>query len=215
MNKLILALTATTAIIAVSPIQAQYSDRGYNGSNEISQRIDRLESRLQAGISSGAIDRDESRSIYRQIRDLNRLERQYKIDGLSESERQDLQQRIRDTRDQLRAADGARLAEGSDDEYYDRYASRNASSEYREVGQLCGIRSGLSGFFGSLFGSEECLTVGDRAPANLAAVPQQYRDQFRDSSRYHHRYLNGNVVQIDSRSGEITRIFDVYQSASR
>lgn len=217
MNKVVLALMGTASIIIATPSSAQNADENYTGAAGMSHRIDQLESRLQAGIAAGTIDRTEARSLRRQIRDLDRLERRYSADGLTNDERRTLQQRIRATREQLRIADGgsSRYSAESDDEYYDRYAQRSTSATYREVNQVCGTSTGLSGIFGSLLRGGDCLSVGDRAPSGLGTLPTQYREQFRDNSDHYHRYVNGNVVEIDGRTGVVSRIFDLYQNASR
>ena len=81
---------------------------------------------------------------------------------------------------------------------------------YEEVSQVCGGRSsGLGSVLGAILGQDNCLNVGERVSGNLPGVPTQYQGQFRDGGGYYHRYLNGNVVQIDTRTNTVVRIFDV------
>jgi hypothetical protein len=218
MKRLLLALAAGTAIMAAAPAVAQYtygtSDYAPNSAN-ITHRIAQLDARLQAGISAGTIDSTEARSLRRQIRHLSRLERAYSRDGLTPAERQELRQQIRYTRDQMRLADGGsgRYANWNDDDYYGRdgYTS-GAGSQFRsppQVSHVCAQRSGMGGLFGSIFGNDNCLRVGERAAYGLSTVPSQYRAEFPDGPGYYHRYLDGYLVQIDSRSGVVTRIYDV------
>lgn len=218
MKRLLFALTAGTAIMAAAPATAQYAyetDDDAVASASISNRIDQLDARLQAGINAGTIDSVEARSLRRQMRQLNRLEWMYSRDGLTLAERQELRRQIRYTRDQMRLADGGRgrYASWDDDDYYDRYGyTSGAGSQFRgypQVSQVCAQRSGMRGLFGSIFGSDNCLRVGERASYGLSSVPSQYRAEFPDGPGYYHRYLDGYLVQVDSRSGVVTRIYDV------
>jgi hypothetical protein len=122
MTKLIFSLAAASAITAAAPAAAQYgaqqngygSQNGYGyqgnvnagGAMGVQNRIAQLDSRFQAGVDSGLISRVEAQNLRPQLRQLRQLERQYSVNGLSQQERQDLQQRIRYVRQQLRAADG-------------------------------------------------------------------------------------------------------------
>lgn len=78
---------------------------------------------------------------------------------------------------------------------------------------MCGAsRGGLLGtIIGTVTGSgnNNCLRVGQRASANLGYVPPQYQNQFRDGGGFVYRYVEGNVVQIDARTGVVARIWDV------
>jgi hypothetical protein len=182
-------------------------------------RIDSLQTRLQAGIQSGSITRAEAQQLRPQLRQLRDLERQYSMNGLTQTEQRDLQQRIRTIRQQLRVADN---------NDYDRYEQRDLWSEYdgngyrngqqayrgvgggyEEVGQVCASRGVIGNLIGSLVGGNNCLQVGQRATGNLSYVPPEYRGQFRDGGGYTYRWVDGNVVQIDARTGVVARIWDV------
>ena len=99
MNKILFALTATTALAAGAPAAAQYA-RG-----NVDARVDQLQTQLQAGVRSGAISRAEAMPLRDQLRQLNRLERQYSSGGLSGRERADLQRRTNSLRQQMRVAE--------------------------------------------------------------------------------------------------------------
>lgn len=110
MKKLLLSMAAVGALAAAAPAVAQ---TGYYGTNVnsgvgISNQIAQLDARLQAGISAGLIDRSEARELRMDLRDLRRLERQYSYNGLTQAERQDLRQRIRSLRQDIRIADNGR-----------------------------------------------------------------------------------------------------------
>ena len=197
----------------------------------IESRILQLDQRFQAGLQAGLIDRTEARNIRPQLRQLRQLERQYSLNGITPQERQDLQLRIRSVRQQLRVADGGAggryAAWDRDDGYqygynqpygtnqgynqgYGQQGYYGQGGPYEEVRQVCAGRSGLGGVLGALLGGgDNCLSVGERVSGSLQAVPYQYQGQFRDGSGYYHRYVNGNVVQIDARTGTVVRIYDV------
>jgi hypothetical protein len=103
MKKFLFAMASVGALAAAAPSVAQnVNSRGGMG---ISNQIAQLDTRLQAGISSGEITRQEARTLRMQLNQLSRLERQYSLNGLTQSERTDLRQRIRTLRQELRTAD--------------------------------------------------------------------------------------------------------------
>ena len=131
MKKIILGMAAISALAVAAPAAAQYQNDGYRnggyqmgGAASLHGRIGQLQARLDAGVRSGAISRDEARHLDRQIRDLVRLERQFSRDGLSGRERSELQHRINEVRQQLRRADGGRDSWGRDRDDDDRYGNR-------------------------------------------------------------------------------------------
>lgn len=252
MKKLLISLTAASAIAAAAPAAAQYGSQPYgsqpygaqanvnaNVQLNLRNRIAQLGQRLEAGITAGTIDRNEARSLRQQVRQLQRVESQYARGGLTQRERQDLQQRIRAVRQQLRVADGGnpnRYADWDNDNFgYDQgygnqgynqgygnqgynqgygnqgYGQGYGQGRYREVGEVCGQRAGLGAVLGAILGADNCLRVGERvtSTAGLSGLPGQLSDQFRDRSGYTYRYLEGNVVEIDTRTSVVTRIYNV------
>jgi hypothetical protein len=127
MNRIIFtALTATSALAAIAaaaPASAQSGGNGYggNGYGNVEVRADQLQMRLQAGVQSGAITREEAMPLRMQLRELTRLETLYARDGISGRERADLQQRIASLRQ------GIRMAERTGG---DRYGNRDVDSRY-------------------------------------------------------------------------------------
>jgi opacity protein-like surface antigen len=231
MKKLLLAVTAVSGLAVAAPAAAQqYSNMNAGGGVGINNRILQLDSRLRAGVQAGVIDQTEARDLRQQLRSLRDLEARYSANGLTQQERSTLQQRIRSIRQQMRLADGGRFDRDTryswDDRYDEGYANNGYRNEtyrndgygqggpYDEVRQVCGTSSGgggIAGVIGSILGSgrDNCLTIGERVPSNLGAVPYELRDQFRDGYGYYHRYVNGNVIQIDSRTNTVARIYDV------
>lgn len=189
MNKLMIALGATAALAVAAPAAAQTGyNNGYNSNVNVNagvnlqNRIAQLDTRLQAGIQAGTITSTEARSLRQQVRSLRQLERQYSRDGLTQAERQDLQQRLRATRQQFRLADnGGNGMWNDNDEYaygqapygqsgygqsqYGQSAYGRApygqqqvytgqGGPYEEVTESCPVNSGgtLGRIVGSLFG---------------------------------------------------------------
>lgn len=87
----------------------------------------------------------------------------------------------------------------------------NGSSRYRQVNEVCRSRGTLGGILGAVFGTDNCLRVGERVTtaSSLSALPNQLRDEFRDSDYYTYRYVDGNVVEIDNRNSVVARIYVV------
>ncbi|MEA2999761.1 MAG: hypothetical protein QOK17_1594 [Sphingomonadales bacterium] len=244
MKKLLFAMSAVGALAVAAPAAAQYgyqtgyNDRtaGYadvNGNAGIDSRIAQLEARLNADISAGAISRSDERRLRAQIAGLRRLEWQYSRNGLSASERVDLQQRLRSVRDQFRMADrgygDARYGwndrgdtrYGNNDAYYDDrdpnrangYGNtyRGQGGPYEPVDTYCQSRGGVAGVLDTLVGRDNCTTlrVGDRAAANLYGVPVEYQDRYRDGYGYYYRSDGRAIYQIDTRTNTVLRVYDM------
>jgi hypothetical protein len=219
MKKLLILAAAGAAAIA-APAAAQNSNNGYGwgtqsnvnaqASVNLQNRIAQLETRLQAGIQSGAISRSEATMLRRDIRTLTRLERQYSRNGLTQAERQDLQQRIRAVRQQFRMADGGMNGQWADNEADDGYYGQGGA--YEEV-TSCGRSGGgliggvLGGILGNRGGGDECIEPGERAPSGLGAVPYELRNQFRDGNGIIYRTDGRNVYQIDVRTNTVLRVY--------
>jgi hypothetical protein len=115
MKKILIALAATSALVAAMPAAAQ----GAGGNLQL--RVGQLQTQLQTGVQSGAITRSEAVPLRQQLRQLTRLERQYAQGGISGQERADLQHRINNLRQGIRMA--ARTGDSRydrDDDRYDR-----------------------------------------------------------------------------------------------
>ena len=128
MKKILLALSATTALAAGAPAAAQYA-----GGN-LDARVDQLQTQLQVGVRSGAISRDEAMPLRDQLRLIERLERQYRPGGISGRERADLQRRTNALRQQIRMAertDAGRDRYGHDDSDDGRWGGRDRDGDGR------------------------------------------------------------------------------------
>ncbi|HWT12760.1 MAG TPA: hypothetical protein VN231_08415 [Allosphingosinicella sp.] len=223
MNKLLLAMTA---LAAAAPAAAQYPyqanrDFDVRGGAALSQRIAELESRYEAGVQQGLIDRGERRMLRRQLVDLRQLERQYAYNGFTAQERDDLRQRIRSARQQLRVADNGRFdrdrryGSWDEDDRDTRYGRWDDDQRYHGQGgpyeaETCERRGGIAGLFQSLIGDDDddCgLRVGQRVSGNLYGVPYAYRNQFRDGNGVYYRWDGRTVYQIDARSHTVVRAY--------
>src|SRR3712207_6593707 len=107
MRKIFLATSAIAALAIAAPGWAQYRTQGYQYPNQGSgyqnqgyrgdnfdARLERLEARLRAGVDRGAIGRDAGWRLSGDIDALEDLYNRYRRDGLSDWEREDLQQRL-------------------------------------------------------------------------------------------------------------------------
>ena len=215
MKKLLTIMAAGSALAIAAPVAAQQYQPQYQGQYQnranvnagmgISNRIAQLQTRLQTGIQQGLISRQEAQSLRPQIRQLVQLERQYSRDGLTQQERQDLQQRLRSVRQQLRTADGGangRYAQWENDNY-------GQGGPYEEV-QTCESRGGLGGVIGSIFGgnNSNCgLQVGQRVSGNLGSVPYEYRNQYRDGNGVYYRSDGRAIYQVDARTNTVVQVY--------
>ena len=115
MKKVLLSVVAVTAMATALPALAQpygnaYGhpsnrgyDQGYRGFTPMSQRVDRLNERIQRGVMSGQLTRGEARRLQSRLYQLVRMERHFLRDGrLSQWERAELDQRFEVLRSQIR-----------------------------------------------------------------------------------------------------------------
>jgi hypothetical protein len=189
MKRVLLSMAALSALAAGVPAAAQYQNPTYPspyppqngayqtnayGNANMTARIAQLDARLQAGIQSGDISRREAAPLRQQLAQLRDLERRYNRNGLTGQERSDLQQRLRNLRQQIRYADGG--ARGRYDSY-DRDAYGQYDNGYGQNGQ---------------YGSNE------RIDANNDGWDD--RDQDRDG-RWDDDYANGQYQQPAQRGG--------------
>lgn len=253
MNKLILGIVALPVLAIAAPAaaqyypnnQTQYNNQGqYNnqyvnqGNVNISARIDQLRVRLQSGVQNGSITRGEAVPIRQQIRQLNQLERQYAVNGLSGRERADLQQRVRMVRQQLRVADnganGRYTQWDAEDGYNQGYQQQGYGQSYNQGYQQQGYgqsynqgyqqqgygqgynqgyaqpvqQGGIAGIVSRVLGGGG-LQVGQRATGNLYGVPYQYQGQYRDGNGVYYRSDGRRIYQIDARTQTVVRIFSM------
>jgi len=230
MKKTFLAMTALAGLASAMPAAAQYQgrypsqyDQGryssqYGQDVSFDARIDALQTRLDAGLRAGTITRREAWPLRRQLDDLRRLEVRYSQNGFTRFERDDLQQRLRGFRQDLRVADNGgwdrndRMAwddtgYGRTDNGYGRtdngYYGRGGP--YEEV--VCERRGGVGGFIDTLTGSQNCYAVGDRVGNGLYAVPYDYQSRYRDGGGVYYRSDGRSIYEIDARTNLVIRAY--------
>lgn len=103
MKKLLLTLAAIPAATMAVEASAQTYVNG-NANVTIQSQIGQLQAQLNSGIQAGAIDATEARRLRQEIRQLNRLQRQYAAGGLTSQEWNVLQQRVGYLNQQLQVA---------------------------------------------------------------------------------------------------------------
>lgn len=198
----------------IRDIERQYSQDGLTRTErqDLRTRVRNLRERLRYAQGTGAGETQYGQS---QWIDRNRDgfdDRDYDRDGRWDDDvntrRYGSADRIDRNRDGFDDRDFDRDGRWDDDAGYG--SAYGQGGPYEEVSQVCGSRQGgVAGVIGAILGSDNCLRVGERVTGNLGAIPFQYQGEFRDGSGYYHRYLDGNVVQIDARTGTVARIYDV------
>jgi hypothetical protein len=221
MNRILLSMAAMGAIAVAAPAASQtWSNANAGGTMSISNRIAQLDARLSAGISSGDISRTEARTLRMQVRELRNLERRYSYNGLTQTERRDLQQRLRSLRSDIRTADNGRYDRDTrfgswNDPYYNNGAYTGQGGPYEQpYDTYCdtGSRGGIGGLIEGVLGgrNDNCsLRVGGRATSSLYSVPSQYRYRFRDGNGVYYRSDGRNIYQIDARTQTVLRVYDM------
>lgn len=228
--KTLLVSLAVSAAAITSPAAAQYPSDGYQNRGDnyrddgraganMAPRIEQMRLRIQAGVRSGAISRREAVSLRANLRSLTQLERQYSRSGLTNSERQELQTRLRALRQDVRRADGGANSRYDDwdrqnDRDDDRYDDRSYGTDGRwdeddrdDDDRQASQRGGIGGLIDNVLGRNEAtLQVGQRAPSNLYGVPYEYRDRYRDTSQSYYRSDGRQIYQIDARTQAVVRI---------
>jgi hypothetical protein len=147
MKKILVSMIALSAVSIGTPGVAQYQNgsspnrngnyqnqNGFNAGGDVSARISRLQARIQEGVQSGAISRQDAGPLRAQARQLAQLERRYSANGFNGQERADLQQRIRTLRQQVRVADGGRQR-GYDQDDRDDYGQNGRTDRSNREGQ--------------------------------------------------------------------------------
>lgn len=214
MKTILFGLAACSALAAAAPAAAQYRsapdyrtgdayesdyDDDYRSGAGFADRIARLRARVDSGYQARRISRDEAAGLRTQLYRLGELERRYARNGLSEWERQDLQQRIRSVRQDLRSAEGAdyddrggRDGRWDDDDRWD--DDRNGRWDDNDRWDDDDDRYGGG------------LRVGQRAGGTLYGLPLQYRTRYRDGAGVYYRYNDGMIYRIDARSHIVLQV---------
>ena len=231
MRKLLLAMTAVSALAIAAPAAAQFerefevrTDAQFNA--RMDARIDMIFERLDAGIDTGAINRTELRDLHQDLRSLMRIHRDYAFNGLTQRERADLVQRLRALREDVRMADNSRSNRrlgGYEDDWWDDdddrvgrggpYDADGDGWDDRDCDRDGDVdsggcdtrRGGLGGFIDAIL-NQGGLRVGQRVTGELYPVPYEYRARYRDGSGFYYRSDGRRIYQIDARTNVVTRV---------
>ncbi|MDB5691555.1 MAG: hypothetical protein JWO81_618 [Alphaproteobacteria bacterium] len=109
MTRMMMTMAALGALAAASPAAAQWA--GGNAD------IQGLRAEIDAGVSRGDIASQDAYALRSQLRGLIDLQQRYASDGLSRSERNDLQQRAQGLRNEIADAEGSASGYGRGDRY--------------------------------------------------------------------------------------------------
>lgn len=233
MNKILVTMAALSALSIGMPAAAQYSGprsgsqaNAYSNGN-ISARIQQLHARFDAGVRNGSISRREAAPLRQQLRQLTQIERRYSMNGVTGRERADLQQRMRSVRQQIRTADGGNQARWDRYDREDGYGRWDRSDREDGYGREYGgtddhdygrdgnwddnryqqpASTGLGGVVAAILGTGG-LQVGQQAPASLYGVPEEYRNQYRDSRDVYYRSDGRQIYGIDARTRTVARVY--------
>lgn len=102
MKKLIVSLAAVATVAGIAAPAAAQGYRQNDGWQNINQRQDRIERRIDRGVRQGDLTRREAIRLHEDFRQIARLEARYRVNGLSNWERADLDRRFDRLEAQLR-----------------------------------------------------------------------------------------------------------------
>jgi hypothetical protein len=211
----------TAALLAAAPAAAQ----PWQGMRSQSAT---LQIQLDAGVRNGSISQRELPQLRESLRQLAMRERQFSPGGISGRENAVLQQEGNALRQQIefassrrgngngryesdqRAGWEARYDREHRTAWEERYMrDRSAAWEDREGRD---DRYGANSRFevssrGDRFAGD--VRVGQRASRRMVALPDQYRDEYRDSDEVYYRYDSDRIYEIDRSNGLILRLFDL------
>jgi hypothetical protein len=217
MTKQLLALLAASTAAVAAPALSQTAE------TNLSARVAELQTQIQTGVRSGQITRGEAQPLRQQYRLLRDTELQYRANGYTFAERQQLQMRIRDLRSQIRYATrndltrygAAQWIDVNRDGWDDRDTNRDGiidavATAGTRVPIQCDARTGgVAGFLDSILGRNACSRLGRPAPANLMAVPSTHQAVYRDNYAVYFRSDGRVIYQIDARTNIVTAIYSL------
>ena len=174
MKKLLLIAAAAGALAATAPAASAQSWVSIN------QRQANLDQRIDAGVRDGSLTRSEAVRLRGEFNDLARLEARYRVNGLTVSERRDLDMRFDRLSSQIR------YQRADDDQSYGRgWHSINARQRTLDARIDAGVREG---------------SLTRREAASL-------RSQFNSIARLEASYRRGGLSVSEMR--DLDRRFDV------
>ena len=162
---------AALAFASAAPAAAQYNGRNDPyAAGDVD--IQGLGAEIDAAASSGEMSSQDAAELRSQLRGLVNLQRQYAANGLTSSERNDLQQRAQGLRNEIADAGGSASAYASPG---DRYGSRQYGGQYG-VGDR-----GYADSYGGTYGNV-------RPPVNTGSYGNAYNRPGYTGGAYANRY---------------------------
>jgi hypothetical protein len=214
MRNLMVVLAGATCLAAITPAVAQSGSQP-----NFQNRFGNLETRIQAGLQSGAITRTEAAPLREQLRQVQQLERRYAPGGFTPAERNRLQTRLQSLRQQIATAernDYARPGTSDDDPWpgdedarRDRYDDRDQDRSARRDD-----RDGYDDRYPDGYDDQASdqapyeVRVGSRVPSHFGGIPRELRNEFPETMPYTYRFSDDRVYQVDRRTGVIVRIYE-------
>ena len=202
MKKYLLAAAAVAALGSAAPASAQVGDiiqqgiQGLLGGGGINGRLATLENQIRVSFQRGEISQTEAGRLQSELVQLRALEQSFRADGLSRSERSELQQRLQGLERRIQQARFDRNGRFDDDDRFgnnDRASGRNACPP--------GLAKKNNG----------CLPPGqakkgDRSGRDFDDARMDRR--FQDTDRFIFRQDGDRIVQIDRRTGQVVRVIN-------
>lgn len=239
MKKFLLATAAVAALTTAVPASAQVGDllrQGLasilgSGGASIEPQLRELNNRIQTAYQRGSISQSESSRLQDELRVIARLEQNYRQDGISRDERDDLQQRLRSVEVRIQQASYGDNRDGRYDNRDGRYDNRDGRYDDRHdhndpddhdngydrngrwgdndgrYGRDC--PPGLAKKNNGCLPPGQAKKRGDRYSNQYGGVPSGYGDRFRDTQQYIYRYNDGRIYQIDRYTNRIVRVITV------
>lgn len=191
MKTIFMTMAALSALSVAAPASAQPRHDHRTQSGELRMQID-------AGVRTGAISRRELQPLQNSLRQLIGLERQFGINGISGREHATLRQRGALLRQQIAMAERSGHGRDGRADWNDR---NDGKPGFASNGRFDRPNRG-DRFAGD-------VRVGQRASARMLALPERYRDEFRDGDDVYYRYDDRRIYQIDRRSHLIMALLDM------
>ncbi|HEV2080136.1 MAG TPA: hypothetical protein VGR19_09630 [Allosphingosinicella sp.] len=212
MKKYLLAAAAVAAIGSAAPASAQVGDiiqqglQGIFGGGGLNNRLATLESQIRISFQRGEISQNEASRLQGELIQLRQLERSFRADGLSRSERFELQQRLQMLEGRIQEA---RLGRGGrfDD---DRRFGRNDDGRFgrNDDGRRFGRNDCPPGLAKKNNG---CMPPGQakKGDRSNGQFGDMWSDRgFRDNDRFIFRQDGNRILQIDRRTGQVVRVIN-------
>ena len=192
MKTMYMTMTALSALAVAAPASAQRWDAHRTQSSELGIQID-------AGVRTGTISRREMSPLRDSLRQLIRLERAFAAtNGISGREHATLQQRSATLRQQINMAERSGNRRNVRSDWNDRDSRQDRfGTNLRFDGPNRGDR-----FAGD-------ARVGQRISVRMLAVPEQYRNEYRDNDDVYYRYDDRRIYQVDRRTDMILGLRDM------